>query len=199
MTRELPSVITPITYQGVINALLLAWEVTGTEPTRAAVRLATCQIAIESGLASCRSYNVSGIKAYPTGKYDYQFFATTEYYTDAQLADAKRRGPVEVLGQQTDGRTKVLLRPKHPYCCFRAYETLDSAMRDHLLTLQKTFPHGWTGLLTGDAAKFAAGLRKDCYYTAPQKDYEQGLKWRWSQEIRVVSDNNLVWGDVACQ
>lgn len=195
MAEELPSIVTPITYESVINALLLAWP-NDVDITRAAVRLAAAQIAIESGLSSCRSYNVSGIKARAGGSYDWQYFSTKEYYTDGQLADAKSKGPLDVLGVQPDGRTKVMLHPKHPYCCFRAFCDLQTAMADHLATLRTKFPHGWAGMLTGDANNFAIGLHADRYFTAPEKSYADGLRWRWAQEVKAVPDTDLVWGDV---
>lgn len=193
MSRELPSVVTPITYQAVINELLLAWPGT---PTRKAVRLAACQIAIESGLKYCRAYNISGIKARAGGSYDWQYFATREFYTTAQLKDAIAKGPLKVIKVHDDGRTEVLLQPRHPYCCFRAFETLRAAVTDHITTLQTKFPCGWKGLLTGDASLFAEGLKHDRYYTAPQKDYCAGLAYRWAEALRAVDDASLVWGDV---
>jgi hypothetical protein len=197
--RELPPKLTPLTYASVINALLLAWEVTGVNPTRAAVRLATAQIAIESGLTSCQNFNISGIKSRPNnGKTCWQYFATTERFDAAQLAEAQRVGPglVDVINPNDNGLIRVRVRPKHPYCCFRALEGLDDAMRDHLLTLRDKFPRAWAALQTGDPAQFAHGLKVDRYYTATETAYEQGLEWRLKQELAAVPDSALVWGDV---
>ena len=206
MTHYFDPKWTPVTYQDLVNATLLAWN-DGTDPliaarpqvSRAPVRLVVCQFAIESGLKACQNFAISGIKTRPNqASYNWQFFKTTEFYWPAQLKDAQLKGPglVQVLGLQPDGRTKIYLLPKHDYCCFRAYETLADAVQDHLLTLQRRFPHGWAGLLTGDDGQFAAGLHQDGYFTAPQKAYQNGLAWRWTEEMRAVSDTALVWGDV---
>lgn len=194
--RELDPKRTPITYNEICNALLLCWEVTGTVPTRRACRLAAAQIAIESGLKSCWNYNISGIKTKPNnGRTHWQFFSTTERFTEEQLIYAQRLSPgIEIVGP-SEGKTLVKVHPKHPYCCFRAFESLSEAMRDHLLTLQAKFPDGFNGLLTGDPAQFAHGLKKNRYYTAIERVYSSGLSWRLQQVLREVPDTDLVWGD----
>jgi hypothetical protein len=195
--RELEPKRTPINYDDICNALLLCWDVTDVNPTRKACRLAAAQIAIESGLSSCWNYNVSGIKAKPNnGKTHWQYFTTTERFTEEQLAYAQRLAPgIEVVGP-SEGLTLVKVHPKHPYCCFRAFETFPEAMKDHLLTLQVKFPDGFRGLMTGDPAAFAHGLKANRYYTAVEHVYKEGLEWRLRQVLRDVPDSDLVWGDV---
>ena len=89
-----------------------------------------------------------------------------------------------------------MLQPRHPYCCFRAFTDLQTAMADHLQTLRMKFPYAWGGLLTGNPDNFAIGLHADNYFTAPEKSYADGLKWRWNEEVKAVTDADLVWGDV---
>lgn len=197
--RELPPLRTPINYPAVINSLLLTWEVTGLSPTKAACRLAAAQIAIESGLSSCWNYNLSGIKSHPNnGKTCWQYFATHELFTEAQVAYAEKVGPglIQRVGPK-GGKIDIIVHPKHPFCCFRAFESLNDAMSDHLLTLQSRFHLGWEALLTGDPEAFAHGLRQGGYYTALETEYHAGLDWRIAQEIKSVPDDDLVWGDVA--
>lgn len=202
--RELPPKRTPLDYRGVVNALLLAWDATGAQPSRAAVKLAAAQIAIETGMASCMNFNISGIKSRPNnGRTHWQYFTTTENLTALQVEECKRRNPpgaapVLVIGP-VPGKpalTKVKVFPKHPYCCFRAFEALDAAMTDHLATLRKTFSHGLEGLLTGDPARFAHGLKCDGYYTALESEYAAGLRWRLAELAAKLPDTDIVWGDV---
>lgn len=206
MTHELPFKQFKLTWQGLINAVLLGWEITGTKTSRAPVRLAVAQMMIETGGWS-PNFCLSGMKTHAGDPlHCWQYFKTTEYYWPAQLADAQAKGPglVQILQQCSDGRTKVALLPRHPYCCFRAFEgdpndssfIPPAAVTDHLLTLQHRFPHGWSGLLTGDPRAFAEGLHSDHYYTATERQYENGIDIRLQQELTAVTDNNLVWGDV---
>lgn len=198
--RELPSVLTPITYHQIVNDHLLVWEYTDTPITRKAVRLSTAQVAIESGLSSCRTFNISGMKTKPgSTKYNWQFFTTKERFTDAQLERAKKVSPyphcVEVLGPSGD-RTLVKIHPKHPYCCFRAFDNLKEAVLDHLLTLKSTFPKSWVALQTGDPDAYAHALKTEMYYSAKENEYADGLEWRLSQEMKAVNNANIVWGEV---
>lgn len=198
--RELAPKLTPITYETLANATLLALDAMGVMPTRATTRLNVAQCAGESGLNTCYNYCISGIKAKPNnGRTCWQYFATTERFSAAQIAYAQKLGPglVTVLEAPTATRKgKVRIAPKHPYCCFRAYESLQDAMQDHLETLRRTFPRAWAALLTGDVDAFAHGLKLDGYYTADEDDYEAMLKSRLREEMRKIDDSNIVWGDV---
>jgi hypothetical protein len=149
-------------------------------------------------MTSCMNYNISGIKARAgSTKYDWQYFATHELFTEVQVAAAEHLGPglVRRVGPK-GGKIDVVIIPKHPYCCFRAFATLDAAMADHLATLAGTFPTGYAGLLTGDPDAFAHGLKAGRYYTALESEYAAGLKWRLREIAGKVPDTHLVWGDV---
>ena len=199
MSICLVSVFTRITFPVILNALLAAWPTDPVHaPTRASVSLAADQMAVETGLDTCRDFNVSGIKARVGGSYDWQFFDTTEYYTPAQLADAKTKGPLTVLSLQTDGRTKVMLHPQHPYCAFRAFADMQSAVTDHIATLQHNFPHAWEALQTGNPERFASGLHEDHYYTAPESEYAKALRFRDRQQKAIMRkyQGPDLWGDV---
>jgi len=197
--RERTSVRTPINYPMIANSLLCAFsDLDNTlAVTRAMVRVASCQIAIETGMGSCMCWNLSGMKTSPGNKggYDWQFFRTRERFTDQQLAAAKKLGPVEDTGALDKGLHSIYLLPKHPWCCFRAFDGLDTAMADHLSTLRRKFPRGWAGLLAGDVAAFAHGLRQDGYYTATEASYAGGIAWRYKQQFDAVPESDPVWGD----
>jgi hypothetical protein len=201
--RELELKRTPLDYPSIAEALISAWTADSAFDnkypiSRRAIRLASAQIAIESGLSSCWNYNLSGMKTSPNNKggYSWQFFRTRERFNDVQYAAAKAAGPLQDAGTDA-GLHNVYLLPKHPWCCFRAFESLQEAMTDHLATLVRKFPLGWAGLLTGDAAAFAHGLRQNGYYTATEKSYAGGLEWRYAQELKAApEDSNLIWGDL---
>ena len=146
------------------------------------------------------NYCISGIKTKPNnGRTCWQYFTTTERFNAAQIAYAQKLGPGLVTVIESPSATrkgKVRIAPKHPYCCFRAYESLQDAMQDHLETLRRTFPHAWAALLTGDVDAFAHGLKLDGYYTADEDDYEAMLKSQLREVMRKIDDSNIVWGDV---
>ena len=156
-------------------------------------------MAVETGLETCRDFNVSGIKARIGGQYDWQFFPTTEYFEPIQLAYEKSRGPLTVLAVEPDGRTKVMLYPRHPGCAFRAFTDMQTAVSDHIATLRVSFPHAWAALQTGSPEAFAHGLRQDRYFTAPESEYSKALRFRDGQQqaiMRRYPGTARLWGDV---
>jgi hypothetical protein len=197
-THELPPLRTPLDYVSLCNALLLAWEPeqTGVEPSRAIIELAGAQVGIETGMGSCMNWNLSGIKARANGAYCWQYFATKERVDPATASQQQAANPstIQIVGMEA-GLMKIKVLPKHPWCCFRAYESLKSAVADHLDTMHKHFPRAFEGLLTGNAEQFAHGLKLDRWYTATEQSYEAGLNWRLKQELAVVQNSNI-WGDV---
>jgi hypothetical protein len=201
--RELEPNRTPITYPAIVNAVILASD---GGLCRAAVRLTAAQIAIESGLASCFNFNISGIKARPNnGRTCWQYFSTTERFNAAQLkvaiaAAGAAGAPAPKVVGEVDGLTKVVLYPKHPYCCFRAFQSLDDAMADHLCTIREDFAPAWDALLHDPTPKaYAEGLRhgrRGAYYTATLADYTAGLAYRLRELATKVTDSDVVWGDL---
>jgi hypothetical protein len=159
MLSELAPRRTPLSIESVANALIVASD--GGIP-RAGVRVVTAQIGVETGgYAGCLNFNLAGAKTNPNnGRTCWQFFATTERFTAAELARAQQAavgtGAVRIDGE-VSGMTKVTLFPKHPWCCFRAFETLEAAITDHLTMLRDKFPCGYAALV-GSPAAFEAGL-----------------------------------------
>lgn len=198
--RELPLVWHPITCGLLANGAIVALDAMGVSLTRACVRLAVAQMLLETGGRTSPNWCLSGIKTSPRGAQArgccWQYFSTTEYFTTDQVEVAKKLGPVRIVQAQSDGKIKIWVDPKHPYCCFRAYETLEEALADHFTTLQRKFSRGWAGLLAGDARAFVEGLHDDRYYTAPMKDYDYAIRTRLKQEATAISDTDIVWGDI---
>jgi hypothetical protein len=203
MTQELVPKRTPLTYPALCNASLLALDCLKVPVTRAAVRLVVAQFALESGMRSCFNFNVSGIKTKRAStKYDWQYFTTTERLTAEQVKLAQSLGPELVRVMGGDGKlTKVRLTPKHPWCCFRAFQSLQAAVDDHCVTLRDEFgrkePKALDALLTGDPLAYAHALRVNGYYTAKESAYVAALHVRLAECVAAVPDAHLVWGDVS--
>lgn len=203
MTCELEPKRTPLEYPALCNAALFALDCLKAPVTRRAVRLVVAQFALESGMKTCFNFNVSGIKSKRgSAKYDWQYFMTTERLTDEQLHLAQSLVPECVHVVTKEGKiTTVRLTPKHPWCCFRAFQSLQAAVDDHCVTLRDTFgkkePRALEALLTGDPAAYAHALKVNGYYTAKEGEYRFALNVRLKECLAACNDEHLVWGDVA--
>jgi hypothetical protein len=203
MTQELAPKRTPLEYPALCNAALLALDCLKVSVTRAAARLVVAQFALESGMKTCLNFNVSGIKTKRgSAKYDWQYFTTHERLTAEQVQLAQSLGPELVVVVAHEGKlTTVRLLPKHPWCCFRAFQSLQAAVDDHCVTLRDTFgkkePKSLDALLTGDPLAYAHALRANGYYTAKETAYVHALHVRLAECVAAVPDTHGVWGDVA--
>jgi hypothetical protein len=138
------------------KAVIAAWKrARGSFPSRATVGVLWAQYALETGRgAACWNFNLGNVKHTLGDGYDYVMLA----------------GTWEVL----DGK-RVVFQPPHPQTWFRAYASLDAAMRDHLELLVRRFAPAWPAVEAGDPVAFAHELKRRGYYTAPEADYARGL------------------------
>jgi len=70
---------------------------------------------------------------------------------------------------------RVVFEPPHPATWFRAYESMNEGMAEHLLFLKEKYAPAWEGVLEGDCHKFALLARQYGYYTAPLQNYTNGM------------------------
>ena len=109
------------------------------------------------------------------GTYDWQFYACEEDLDPAYAAKLQAASPalVKVVGTNSRNLSTTWFYPKHPGCCFRAFETLDDGVLDHLALLNNN-PHfkcAWPAVLQGDPQQFAHLLHVSGYYTASETQY----------------------------
>jgi hypothetical protein len=149
-------------------------------------------------------YNMAGAKSHPNnGKNHWQFFSTREVFTQAELARcmaiAVDAGAVTIVGKSADGRTDVMLHPKHPWCCFKAFETLSEAVAEQIAFLQEKFPAAWQVLVAGGMPEeYASALRHGvhgAYFTCLESDYASALHRRL-KEVKAATQDAALWGDV---
>ncbi len=197
--RELESQVTPLTYAGLTSALVLHWDCTGESPTRAAVELKVAHIAHEADFARCRCFNLGGVKSEVGGRgvHCWQFFTTTEVLSVSRVeVEMTKTDLIDIIEPvKRDGRDhyRIRVRPKHPWCCFRAFESLSDAVRDQLL-----FVYGrsaaWQALRAGNLQAYATELGCAKYYTADPASYAEALRYRLRLARAALA--KFDWGDV---
>jgi hypothetical protein len=196
--RELPDELTPLTIGMVWNALLLRWETLGVEPKRAAIELKLAHIHLETGLHSCHCWNLGNIKHVDGDGRCWTLFACGEELPVKRLDSVVAMSPAHVRIVARYNRkgapwASVHLTPPHPWCRFRAFESLDAGVDEQLSYLHR-HPDVLAELQTGDPGRYAAALAKHGYFTANPKMYEYTLR----QRLALVTTNTdeLDWGDV---
>jgi hypothetical protein len=193
--RELPDKKTPLTVIGLAEALLAAWDVTGTTPTRAQLELKVAHVHLETGLKACHNWEL-GNKKSPVGGNGvrcWQFFPCGEELDVKTAEDAASKSPeLILLGKRYTRNGKamvtVTVKPKHPWCCFRAFESIEDAAKDQMLFTQHR-DAAWQGLLTGDPLEYSKGLHAVKYFTADPAMYSRILV----QRLEIVRSALKSW------
>lgn len=177
--ERVPVVRTPVTLREYVRAVVRAWP----EAPRAFCAVLWGQYRIETGGSACFGWNIGNVKWSPGCGYDYHCLSGTwegvsqaeaarlissgEAVADPSPDHAKAVGPY---------RVSVLFQPPHVATRFRAYPSLEVAMRSHLELLRKRFARAWPFALTGDVDGFAGALRAQGYFTASALAYASGMR-----------------------
>jgi hypothetical protein len=182
--RLLPPVRTPATTAAVLAALAVAAPELG----RRSILILLAQSALETGWwrsAWCWNFgNAKHVEGRTEGSWT--FFSCDELLSSAQakdfLARAKPRtdGPagldVELDPKpRPDGLVRTLFHPSHRGCRFRAFESLEEGIADHVAMLRRRYPEAWAHAIAGDAAAYSRALKAGRYYTAPEQGYTASL------------------------
>lgn len=162
---------TPVPMNEYALAVLRGWRSAfdGSTPMKASVGVLWAQYMIETGGAACWNYNIGNVKV-------------SAGQVEAGVDWIDMPGTWEVV----DGK-RVVLPEGHVGRRFRAFESLDEAMTEHLAFLRnRRYRHAWPGVELGDFDMFARRLKAAGYYTAPADDYAKGMaghyrRWMASQ------------------
>jgi hypothetical protein len=156
---EVPRVQTTTTAQGYAHAVIRAWmALLGTIPTKEQVGVLWGQWMVETSGRACWNWNVGNVKI-------------SQAQVDAGLPWFDLPGTWEIVGGK-----RVVLPDGDPGRRFRAYASLDVAMREHLAFLRgKRYAPSWPFVEAGDPDGFARALKRQGYYTAPADDYARIL------------------------
>jgi hypothetical protein len=181
MPSRIAAIRTPVTMPTYARAVVGAWPLVETAPpTREAVGVLWAQYSIETGGAACWNWNIGNVKA--VEGQDYHCLAGTwEGVTPAEARTLIASGqatadPSPNHAKAVAPRVSVLFQPPHPATRFRAFSSLDEAMRHHLVLLaQKRYRHAWPAVLAGDVVAFARSLKAHGYFTASAEAYAAGM------------------------
>jgi flagellum-specific peptidoglycan hydrolase FlgJ len=183
MATELAAAVTHVQPADMLVAMRDAWtsELRST-PRQSAICTLVAQWALETGGGrSCVAFNVGNFKASAGGAYDFCYFTTTERVSVAAAQEeiiqyrelCSWDGSVDEAGLAT-----LTVRPRHPWCCFRAYPTLVAGCEDYLHTMYTRFAPAWTAAYDGNPEAFAKALGALHYYTSDPAAYAAGcLRW----------------------
>lgn len=184
MAKRLEDVKTPVGTEPLFVALWRAWvNMLEEMPTRDGVLLLVAHWALETGWGkSMHCYNLGNIKSREGDGRDFCFFACGEEVSLAQAEKWVKEAPglVEIKRRYADGngsaRASVWVKPDHPACRFRAYETLDEGAVDYLLLLRRRFSKAWPFVLAGDPVGFVHAIKQQGYFTASEATYAASVR-----------------------
>lgn len=179
--EELPDVKTEVTPQEMALALWEAYHrYFNSYPKKDSIKILLAQWALETGWGkSMHCYNVGNAKCRPNAEYNWCYFKCNEILPTVRLAEklaAADPDKVKITKLRSDGTCIVWFYPKHPWCCFKAFKTLEDGAYDHLKMVVKQFGRAWTHAVAGDPVAYSRALKKQGYYTADEASYTRTLK-----------------------
>ena len=182
MPTKLDANKTPVSKQDLLLALWQAWyQIFGEEPKHEAVCVMGGQWALETGWGkSMWDFNLGNVKSVEGDGHDYCFFGCGEELPLSVAQHAVHDSPlVKVVRTYMQGTTQmasVWIDPEHPWCRFRAFNSLLEGAVDYVKLLNKRFQKSWPAVIAGDPAQFAHFLKLQHYYTADETQYTNSIK-----------------------
>lgn len=202
--QQVPVVRTVVTLRDYVRAVVAAWPTISTDPCpKEAPAVLWAQYIAETGGAACWGFNIGNVKWTPGCGYDFhclrgvwegawkadaaRLIATGEAHADPSTDHAKAVDP-----KGEGKRVSVVFEPPHPATRFRAFPSLDAAMRSHLALLAKRFSVAWPAVLAGDVDKFASALHSRGYFTASPLAYAGNMRRPYLQAMASSAWNDAV-------
>lgn len=176
MPKELFDKLTPVSQESLIYGFWSAWiGLFGEVPKKESIWLIVAHAKLECGLKYVHNYNLGNIKSRDGDGYDYQFFTCGEELPLATAQKAVKDDARVTIVRTYGSMASVRITPKHPWCRFRAFETLEDGMSDHLHMIHGRFKAAWPAVIAGDPAAYSHALRVQHYYTADEAKYTATL------------------------
>jgi hypothetical protein len=192
MAKKIVHKKTPITRKEMVDATYLAWcRYFGSHPSKDTLRVLLAQWAHETGEGKAmHNYNVGNVKSREGDGHDYTYFACWEILSKERAEKMQKEDPnrVKIVRYEPNDKCRVWFYPEHPGCRFRAFETLEEGLVDHLAILSNhsAFKKAWPAVRTGDPRLFAKLLKEARYYTASYEAYVKALLWWFDVYKNIV-------------
>jgi hypothetical protein len=188
MSKYLPPDKTEASEEQVAQALYAAWVARFEAiPSATTIYILLAQWALETGRGKHMvAYNIGNAKAGPEWHGCYTFFKTTEVLARDYALMNMATAPLRPESEGGDRRTLVIREPErplpldavyvdvyppHPWCRFRAFETLDDGISDYLHLLHTKYEKAWGYVIEGKPAEFCLALKRLRYFTADVSVY----------------------------
>lgn len=154
MSEELDTVKTLCTPEQMAEALSFAWiKLFNEVPRKESICILLAQWALETGWGkACYCWNIGNYKHVDGDNRDYCYYKCNE-----------------IIGGRVIWFDPTVEKDR-PYCCFRAYKTIEAGAIDYVASLHKRFTLAWPDVVSGDPAGFAHDLKRQGYYTANEED-----------------------------
>lgn len=186
-----PVVVTTPTRDEYIRAVLRGWHLVGDGvrfPREESIAVLWAQYMIETGGRSCFGWNLGNVKA-SAGQPYHQLRGVWEGVTPADAERLEASG--EAVRDTNENHAKavgasrvsVVFQPPHPATHFRAFDSLDAGMAEHLELLHRRFSKAWPSVLAGDFVAFAQALHDQHYFTAAPEAYAAGMRNPFGQLV----------------
>lgn len=145
--------------------------------------------ALESGTGTrMYAWNIGGAKATVGGPRDWTFLTTHEVENgvsvkyNAPPLDAQSGITAESLAVTSSRDPSMARRTRTT--CFRAYESLDAAIADHVALIRNRYAPAWQYVVTANPSLYGLTLGALRYYTAPRDQYAAALAAHWSRFVK---------------
>jgi len=168
------------TLEAYVGAVVRAWP-EGEPCSAGACAVLWAQYMIETGGRACWGWNIGNVKASDISRPWHALRGVWEGVSAAEASRLVAAGEAvydasTAHQRAVAPRVAVVFEPPHPATRFRAFDSLDEAMGEHLALLKRRFSRGWPGVLAGDVVAFARGLRAQGYFTASAEAYAAGMR-----------------------
>lgn len=182
MGKRVEAIRTPVEFSALARALADVWERReGNRPSWDSVALLLAQSALETGRwKHAYRFNLGNAKAGAKWEGNYCFYPADEIVKPNEASKAYERrlprtdgkaGHDVLCAPLESGLVRVSLWPDHPWCRFRAFDSLEEGVVDYLELLRTRFAAAWPALERADPEAFIGALKRTGYFTASLEHY----------------------------